>query len=152
VAHHQDRIDYCVLCAIDIVTIIVTAIIVLIIAGMLIFPADAGECLGSAREVRVWAHGMTAWSTWRNIDGQKCYMLGRRKEVVRSEYRGSVRSASAGLSRHEITPRPSTPAGAIPLPRPRLEGMITPHLSYEQEAAMWRALLFEQNFGPVGSR
>src|SRR5258708_6297497 len=109
------------------VTIIVTAIIVLIIAGMLIFPANAGECFGSAREVRA-AHGMTAWSTWRSIDGQKCYMLGKRKEVVRSEYRGSVRSVSAGLSRHEITPRPSTPAGAIPLPRPRLEGMITPHL------------------------
>ena len=144
-AHHQDRIDHCVLCAIDIVTIIVTAIIVLIIAGMLIFPANAGECFGSAREVRA-AHGMTAWSTWRSVDGQKCYMLGRRKEVMPNVW-SSTTSRSA-----DTRPRPSTPAGAIPLPRPRLEGMITPHLSYEQEAAMWRALLFEQNFGPVGSR
>src|SRR5258708_40248812 len=106
----QDRIDRCVLCVIDIMTVIVTLIIVLIIAGLLIFPADAGECLGSAHEVRA-AHGVTAWSTWRNVDGEQCWMLGKRKEVVRSENdlrrsgqrRGRRRSVEADNAR----PRPS---------------------------------------------
>ena|SRR5260370_836029 len=145
--HAQERIDRCVLCAIDILTIIDILIIGLIIAAVLIFPADAGECLGSAQRVRA-AHGITAWSTWRTIDGQKCYMLGKRKEVMRSEQRGS--GSAARFSADETTPRPSSPAGAIPLPRPRLERVITPHLSYEHEAAMWRALLFGQTFGALG--
>jgi hypothetical protein len=117
----QDRIDHYVLCTIDVLTVVVVLLIVLIIAGMLIFPAYA-ECLGSAREVRA-AHGITAWSTWHMIDGQKCYMLGKRKEVVRNGQ--LVRPAAAGLSTDNARPRPIWPAGAVlPRPDPRMEPWV----------------------------
>jgi len=34
------------------------------------------ECLSSAAQVRA-AHGTTAWSTWRNVKGSKCWMVGK---------------------------------------------------------------------------
>ena len=67
------------------------------------------ECLSSAAEVRA-THGVGAWSTWRNLGGRRCYMLGQRKahEAQAAEQRYS-KAKVAG----------STPAvGAIiPLPR-----------------------------------
>jgi hypothetical protein len=36
------------------------------------------ECLSSASQVRA-EHGVAAWSTWRNVDGHKCYMEGQRR-------------------------------------------------------------------------
>lgn len=102
---------------------ILTAVIVVIILGIVLLmffgrPAKAGECLGSARAV--WSAHPGAWATWHNVDGDKCWMVGKRhaKEVVRHEQR--VRSRTARLPADETRPRPlpSTPAGAIPLPRP----------------------------------
>lgn len=39
------------------------------------------ECLSSAAQVRA-AHGTAAWSTWRNVDGRKCWMVGARRGHV----------------------------------------------------------------------
>jgi hypothetical protein len=36
------------------------------------------ECLSSAAQVRS-EHGVAAWSTWRYVDGHKCYMVGARR-------------------------------------------------------------------------
>ncbi len=43
--------------------------------------AIGAECLSSDAEVRK-VHGVTAWSTWRRIDGKKCWMEGTRHEDV----------------------------------------------------------------------
>src|SRR5258707_14124569 len=96
----QDRIDHCVLCVIDVLTVIVTLIIVLIIAGLLIFPAYAGECLGSAQAV--WDAHPSSHATWNLIDGRECWRVGwgkRSKEVVHS-------AEASRSSRHDTTPRP----------------------------------------------
>ncbi len=83
-------------------------------------PAHGAGCLPSAAAVRE-AHGITAWSTWRMVDGRRCYSLG-----VRPSGRSSVVEISSTVGK--ITRRSSKPnvAGSIPavrsipLPRPRL--------------------------------
>lgn len=99
----------------DFLAAVVLAFVIMIIAS-LFFSAYAHECLGSAPAVRL-AHGIKAWSTWHTIEGQKCWMLGKRhrREVMRHELRGSAKSALSGLSGHETMPPPFVPAaGAIP--------------------------------------
>jgi hypothetical protein len=59
------------------------------------------ECLSSAAQVRA-AHGAAAWSTWRNIDGRKCYMEGRRHG--RSNY---SLSAVAAVGSNNLDDAPS---------------------------------------------
>jgi hypothetical protein len=163
----QERIDRSVKFFIDVLTVIILAIIAVIIVLMVARPAPAGECLGSPREVRA-AHGIAAWSTWHIVDGEKCWMLGRRKEVVPH---GALRSAQIMRGRddtrltHDTQPRPSTPAGAIPLPRPRLgyreitveEGKRliewSDELMAKDRAEMERRRnRFMETFGAVGSQ
>ncbi len=59
------------------------AIVVIALALILCFGryAIGAECLSSDAEVRK-MHGVTAWSTWRRVDGKKCWMEGTRHERV----------------------------------------------------------------------
>jgi hypothetical protein len=56
-------------------------LIAILIAAAVLLPAAArAECLSSARAVRA-EHGVGAWSTWRNVDGRKCWMVGERHGI-----------------------------------------------------------------------
>ncbi len=59
------------------------ATVVIALALILCFGryAIGAECLSSDVEVRK-VHGVTAWSTWRRVDGKKCWMEGTRHERV----------------------------------------------------------------------
>jgi len=77
------------------------------------------ECLSSAAAVRA-THGIIAWSTWRNVDGHKCWMEGKRKEVVLNG-RLAARAIHNKPQEYETRPRPTTPTvGAIDLMRNEL--------------------------------
>src|SRR6266436_7894695 len=55
-------------------------LIAILIAAAFLLPAVArAECLSSARAVRA-EHGISAWSTWRNIEGRKCWFEGERHD------------------------------------------------------------------------
>jgi hypothetical protein len=75
------------------------AISIILIVGL--SRCAMAECLSSAAQVRA-EHGVAAWSTWRNVDGHKCYMEGERKVTpsVRKVY-------SRPFSRHDTRPRPA---------------------------------------------
>ena len=85
-------------------------ILTLALAASVFLPAagSAQECLSSAKAVRA-AHGVEAWSTYKTIDGRKCWMEG-----VRPDDR---RTVSGDGTRHHrnVADR----ANVIPLPRER---------------------------------
>lgn len=59
----------------------VTILAVAVVLIACISRCSAAECLSSASQVRA-AHGVTAWATWRNVDGRKCWMIGERKVMT----------------------------------------------------------------------
>lgn len=80
--------------------------------------ADASECLPSAAAVRA-EHGVKAWSGWSDHisghDGERCYFLSKRKEVMRSEQPPRVNRGAQ--RKHDARPvsatRAESPASAM---------------------------------------
>jgi hypothetical protein len=109
-------------------------------------PAEGLDCLHSPQAVREASPG--AWPSWRRVDGGRCWYAKGHKHA--KEVMPLVRQVLNGSdSRHETKPRSfSVAAGAVPLPRPRRESVITPHLSYEEEGAITNQLMF----GTVSNR
>jgi hypothetical protein len=100
-------------------------------------PAEDLDCLHSAAAVREASPG--AWPSWHYIDDEKCwYAKGHKREHGREVVHLGRRAAT-----FDSRPRPfSVAAGAVPLPRPRREAIITPHPPLEEAKALMMQLMF----------
>ena len=114
------------------------AIALVVLAGRA--PAEDLDCLHSAQAVREASPG--AWPSWRRVDGGRCWYAKGHKHA--KEVMPLVRQVLNGSdSRHETKPRSfSVAAGAVPLPRPRREAIITPHPPLEEAKALMMQLMF----------
>jgi hypothetical protein len=94
------------------------------------------ECLSSAAQVRA-EHGVAAWSTWRYVDGHKCYMVGERKVVINDGQRGRSSRISKRLPTIDTRPRPAaSPAVAENSASPGLTATSQPGRSIDSETIL----------------
>src|SRR6266852_4623752 len=117
--------------------------LILAFALIILTSAAQAECLSSAHAVRS-AHGITAWSDWRIINGRKCYMLGERHHAHERKV-----MHFAGRNRPSISPSDIRPRSAEHLSKHHLPAGAAKHVLRESGGCdlachLWRVKLFQQ--------